>query len=156
MLTSQQEGFVQSIMNGLNQSDAYRANYSTENMLPQTVHEAASHLAAHHKVSTSISEARAAVASELVVQRKWTAEKLADEAEINLQGAREDRAWAPANRAVELMARLSGNLEGPPAHTEVKITKVTVILPAVATGETVVDVSEYHVVSDVEEENEGP
>lgn len=143
-LTPKQEGFIADILAGSNQSDAYRNNYDTDGWLASSVHEKASQLAATIKVSSRIAEARQAVASELVVERKWTAEKLADEAEINLLGARQDRAWAPANRAVELMARLSGNLEGPPAHTEVRITKVTVILPAAST-ETVVDVTEYEV-----------
>ena len=54
------------------------------------------------------------------------AEKLVDEAEVNLTGAREDHAWAPANKAVEIMAKLSGNLQGPERADEVKITTIEI------------------------------
>ena len=71
-----------------------------------------------------------------------SAERLVDEAEVNLQGAREDHAWAPANRAVELIARLTGNLEPAAAGTDVHITKVTVVLPP---GTPTVDAESYTV-----------
>ena len=155
-LTKQQLGFAKERIDGMKQSEAYRNNYNCANMSPQAIAVEASRLVKLPKVALMIDDATKAVVAELVVERKYTAEILAAEAEFNLAQARRLDQMAPANRAVELMARLSGNLEGPPAHTEVKITKVTVILPAPATGETVVDVSEYHVISDVEEEEQGP
>ena len=88
---------------------------------------------------------------ELLATRIWTAEKLVDEAEENLVGAREDHAWAPANKAVEIIARLTGNLEPTAGTQEVHITKVTVVLPSglpdgeLGEGRDIVDAEGYTV-----------
>lgn len=148
-LTAKQERFAQAIVDGLDQTAAYRLAYDCEESLPATIYVHASQLAADDKVSTRILELRAPVATELAEARLWTAEKLAKEAETNLKGAREDHAWAPANKAIEIMARLTGNMDGPERATEVRITKVTVVLPPGTVG-AIVDVEEYTVSEDEE------
>lgn len=54
-LTGQQMGFVQAILAGKIQSDAYRDNYDTSDMLPATVHAEASRLRSHRKISAWLS-----------------------------------------------------------------------------------------------------
>ena len=61
-LTSHQEAFAQAIVDGPNQSDAYKsAGYSVDNKLPATVYQAASRLAANSKVVAGLQEMRQAV-----------------------------------------------------------------------------------------------
>jgi hypothetical protein len=58
-LTSQQQGFVNSILTGDNQSDAYRANYDTSRMSDKSVWELSSRLFANVKVGSRIEQGRA-------------------------------------------------------------------------------------------------
>lgn len=58
-LTDNQLKFVRGILSGLNNSDAYRQAYSTENMARETVWAMASRTRADHKVSAWIDHARA-------------------------------------------------------------------------------------------------
>ena len=58
--TARMLGFIKSILAGENQSDAYRANYSTENMSDRSVWTAASQLFANPKVGPRITAGRAA------------------------------------------------------------------------------------------------
>lgn len=144
-LTSQQIGFAQDRIDGMRQSDAYRANYKCANMSPAAIAVEASRLVKNPKIALMIDDATKLAVAELVGLRVLTADNLAAEAEFNLAQARRLDQMAPANRAVELMARLTGNLEGPPAHTEVRITKVTVVLPKTDEETQVLDVETYKV-----------
>lgn len=58
MLTAKQELFVNKIIEGMSQADAYRAAYSTKNMNDKTIHEAASRLASDSKVTARLAELR--------------------------------------------------------------------------------------------------
>lgn len=58
MLTANQEKFVKCIIDGMSQSDAYRASYSTKNMSDKTVWESASKLMKTPKVSARLQELR--------------------------------------------------------------------------------------------------
>lgn len=157
MLTGKQTAFKDYIISGESPSQAYKmAGYST-NMLPETVsNNAYKLLHENNEIITMIADARKAVVSELVGLSKYTAESLVSEYEDVLKGAKVDHAWAPANKAIEGIARLTGNLEGPPAHTEVRITKVTVVLPPTEGETKIVDVETYEVSSETEKEIEGP
>jgi hypothetical protein len=59
-LTSQQQGFVNSVLAGANQSDAYRANYDTSRMSDKSVWELSSRLFANVKVGSRIEQGRRA------------------------------------------------------------------------------------------------
>ena len=62
-LTARQHGFINSILKDhMNQSDAYRANYTTDSMTDKTVWEKASRLFAQDKVRTRIEAGRKAQA----------------------------------------------------------------------------------------------
>jgi len=58
-LTHKQEKFCHAILDGANQSDAYREAYSTDNKAAKTIHECASRLMTDRKVLARISEMRA-------------------------------------------------------------------------------------------------
>ncbi len=146
--TTYMKGFARSIGQGMNQADAYRANYDVSNMSAAAIYVEASRLANHPKVSLMIANADEVVETSLQAKRVHTAESLVDYYEAIYAGAMADRQWAPANRATEGIARLTGNLEPTPA-TEVRITKVTIVLPS---DTKIVDVSEYKVDIDTETE----
>lgn len=58
MLTPKQEKFVQGIIEGLSQADAYRAAYPKQRMSDKTIHEAASRLMANSKIIARLKELR--------------------------------------------------------------------------------------------------
>ena len=58
MLTANQEQFVQNVIQGMSQADAYRSAYPKQRMSDKTVHEAASRLMANSKVIARITELR--------------------------------------------------------------------------------------------------
>ena len=67
MLTPKQEVFVQKIIEGMSQADAYRAAYNTNRMSDKTIHEAASRLMADSKVSARVKELREQVTSKTIM-----------------------------------------------------------------------------------------
>jgi phage terminase small subunit len=67
-LTAKQEKFCQSIASGMNQTEAYRAAYSTKNMLDKTIWERASIVAQTDKVKARIRNLQA----ELAAQQLWS------------------------------------------------------------------------------------
>ncbi len=142
MLTGKQEKFAQAIIDGHSKTQAYRMAYECENMLPITVNHEAHLLSLTPTISARIAEIRGQLDTAMVGIRIDTAEKLAHEAQINLNGARMDGAWAPANKALEIIGRVSGVLDSPGPETTIKITKVTVMLPPdtkVLGADTVID-----------------
>ena len=58
MLTPKQEQFVQNILQGMSQADAYRAAYSCKNMSDNSVYVNASKLAGDTKVALRLKELR--------------------------------------------------------------------------------------------------
>lgn len=67
MLTPKQEKFVQSLIQGMSQADAYRSAYATKNMSDKTIHEAASRLVADSKVSARLAELREQTTKETIM-----------------------------------------------------------------------------------------
>ena len=58
MLTANQEQFVQNIIQGMSQADAYRSAYPNQRMSDKTIWEAASKLMANPKVIARLTELR--------------------------------------------------------------------------------------------------
>ena len=58
MLTAKQEAFVQNIIQGMSQADAYRSAYPNQRMSDKTVWETGSKLMANPKVITRLTELR--------------------------------------------------------------------------------------------------
>jgi hypothetical protein len=80
-LTHLQESFCQHIVAGMNQTQAYKAaGYTWETMLPATLWELASKLAADHKVAARIQELRQPV----VARVAWDLGRLVSEYEVNV------------------------------------------------------------------------
>ena len=79
MLTDKQERFAQCIaLDGMNQSDAYRECYDTENMTDKTIWEASSRLANECKVDARIKELRGECVSPKIMSAKERREKLTE------------------------------------------------------------------------------
>ena len=58
MLTPKQELFVQGIIKGMTQADAYRSAYNAKNMTDKSIHETASKLMADSKIASRVKELR--------------------------------------------------------------------------------------------------
>ena len=58
MLTAKQEAFVQNIIQGMSQADAYRSAYSCKNMTDNSIYVNASKLVADAKVAQRLKELR--------------------------------------------------------------------------------------------------
>lgn len=82
MLTTKQEKFVQNLLEGMNQADAYRSAYDASRMTDKTVHEKASLLAGQDKVRARLKELRDQLANEKIMsaqkRMEWLTEVIHD------------------------------------------------------------------------------
>ena len=122
-LTPKQHIFVQGILSGLNQSDAYREAYDVDGMLPATIHNEASKLMGSHEVTTSIEAGWDS-------QRGWTLARVVQEGERNLSGAQADHSWPAANGALAFLGKVTNVVSEKPVADSVSITRVTIVLDA--------------------------
>lgn len=76
MLTAKQEKFVQNIIEGMSQADAYRNAYDTNRMSDKTVWESASKLLSNPKVATRVQELRDQLANKSIMTAKQRLEFL--------------------------------------------------------------------------------
>lgn len=83
MLTPKQEVFVQKIIEGMSQADAYRAAYSAKNMSDKTIHEAASRLMADSKVSARVKELREQINAKTIMTAQKRLEWLTEQISSN-------------------------------------------------------------------------
>ena len=102
MLTPKQEKFVQGIIKGMSQADAYRSAYSTKNTSDKTIWENASRLANDNKVKARIEELRGQISSKNIMTAKrrleWLTELInSDDASTN------DRL-----KAIDIMNKMQG------------------------------------------------
>ena len=67
MLTAKQETFARKIVEGMTQSDAYRAAYNTKKMTDKSVWEKASELANDVKVAERVKELRDQIATKSIM-----------------------------------------------------------------------------------------
>lgn len=91
-LTAKQEGFAQSVVDGLNQSDAYRAHYNVAGSIPERIHVQASLVASNPKVSKRIAELRGAIQDQLDVTQQ---EILAELRGIAFANVEDLMSWGP-------------------------------------------------------------
>jgi hypothetical protein len=125
-LTPKQHIFVQGILSGLNQSDAYREAYDVDGMLPATIHNEAFKLMNSHEISTSLKEA-------WDTKQGWTLARVVEEGERNLAGSREAQQWASANGALQFLGKVTGVISEKPVADSVSITRVTIVLDSGST-----------------------
>lgn len=85
MLTAKQEKFVQNLLEGMNQADAYRSAYDASRMTDKTVHEKASLLAGQDKVRARLAELRDKLANESIMsaqkRMEWLTRVIKDDHE---------------------------------------------------------------------------
>jgi phage terminase small subunit len=102
MLTAKQEKFVQNIIQGMSQADAYRSAYSCKNMSDKTVWENASRLANDSKVSARLSELRGQLTKATIMSAQERLEWLTKV--INS----EEETTGDKLRAADLMNKMQG------------------------------------------------
>lgn len=102
MLTAKQEKFVQNLINGMNQADAYRNAYSCNNMSDSTIWSNASRLAADSKVLARLSELR----ERLVTPSIMTAQKRLEWLTEVINSEKENT--GDKLRAIDLMNKMQG------------------------------------------------
>jgi phage terminase small subunit len=78
MLTAKQEKFVQYIIEGKSQADAYRSAYSTKNMSDNAIYREASVMVDSPKIAQRLQELRDQIASENIMSAKKRLEWLTD------------------------------------------------------------------------------
>lgn len=78
MLTAKQEAFVQNIIQGMSQADAYRSAYSTKRMSDNAVYREASLLVASPKVAQRLTELRNELAKPSIMTAQQRLEWLTD------------------------------------------------------------------------------
>lgn len=125
-MTPKQERFAQNIVNGMNQSDAYRDAYDADGMKDTAIWQEASTLAGHPQVSLRIQEGNQAIVDAALMTRS----EVVSEAKKNLEQSRNLNQMGPANGALKLAAELSGLTTEAP-RSDVRITQVTIVMPGV-------------------------
>lgn len=76
MLTPKQEKFVQGIIDGLSQADAYRSAYSAKNMSDNAIYREASLLMDHPKIAQRIKEIRGQIMTPTIMSAQERLELL--------------------------------------------------------------------------------
>ena len=101
MLTANQEKFVQNIVEGMNQADAYRSAYSCKNMSDNAIYVNASKLASNTKVALRLSELRRELAQPSIMtaqeRLKWLTELIQSEEDTNAK-----------LKAIDIMNKMQG------------------------------------------------
>jgi len=139
MLTPKQEKFVQGIIDGLSQADAYRSAYNTKKMADKTVWEKASRLMADGKVKARLKELRDQMMKPSIMSAQERLELLSrmargeePELMVKLVDGEEVTLEFPASlktrrEAIDIMNRMTGEyvtkVEG-----EIKMTKLEDLL----------------------------
>ena len=102
MLTAKQEKFVQGIIEGKSQAEAYRAAYSCKNTSDKTIWENASRLMADSKVKARVAELRDRIVGESIMtaqqRMEWLTELIHSE----------DESTVDKLRAVDIMNKMQG------------------------------------------------
>lgn len=102
MLTEKQERFVQNILQGMSQADAYRSAYPKQKMSDKTVWEAASRLMKNSKVTARLSELRKELASPVIMSAQKRLEWLTDLINNAEEGTNEKL------KAIDIMNKMQG------------------------------------------------
>ena len=102
MLTPKQEKFVQEIVKGKSQADAYRSAYACKKMSDKTIWENASRLMADSKVKARVQELRDQIASKSIMTAQQRMEWL-----TQLIG-NENVGTTDRLRAIDIMNKMQG------------------------------------------------
>jgi phage terminase small subunit len=102
MLTPKQEKFVQGIIEGKSQADAYRSAYSTKNMTDKTIREEASRLMSDPNVSAMVKELRNQVKASTIMSAQERMEWLTNLINNAEEGTNEKL------KAIDIMNKMQG------------------------------------------------
>lgn len=102
MLTANQEQFVQNIIQGMSQADAYRSAYPNQRMSDKTIWETASKLMANPKVITRLTELR----NELAKPSIMSAQKRMEWLTQLIQS--EDEGTGDKLKAIDILNKMDG------------------------------------------------
>ena len=102
MLTAKQEAFVQNLLQGMSQADAYRSAYSCKNMSDNAIYVNASKLAADTKVALRLEELRKELATPAIMSAQKRLEWLTGV--INST----EESTGDKLRAVDIMNKMQG------------------------------------------------
>lgn len=102
MLTPKQEKFVQCIIEGMSQADAYRSAYSAKNMSDNSIYVNASKLMADTKVAQRVQELRDQLAKPTIMSAQerleWLTELIKSDEEVTPDKL----------KAIDIMNRMQG------------------------------------------------
>lgn len=122
MLTIKQEKFVQNIMLGMSQADAYRASYNAKNMGDNAIYREASLLMENPKVSQRLKELRDQLANESIMSAQKRMEWLTSI--VNATG----ESTGDRLKAIDILNKMSGEyVQKVQADVDADVT-VTVVL----------------------------
>jgi len=128
-LTAKQLHFAQLVAAGSTFTDAYRQAYNVSpDANPATHQDHAYDLAHHAEIAPMIAQLRDAARSQAVGAQAWNLDRIVQEAEMNLQLAREHRQLGSANGALELIGRVTGIISDRPLEPQHPITRVVIVL----------------------------
>ena len=102
MLTANQEAFVQNIIKGMSQADAYRSAYPNQRMSDKTIWESASKLMANPKVTTRLTELRNELAKPSIMSAQERLEWLTQLIQS------EEESTTDKLRAADIMNKMQG------------------------------------------------
>lgn len=102
MLTANQEAFVQNIIQGMSQADAYRSAYPNQRMSDKTVWETASKLMNNPKVITRLKELRDKLANEKIMSAQKRMEWLTEVIKSD------EASYSDKLKAVDIMNKMDG------------------------------------------------
>lgn len=102
MLTANQEKFVQNIIEGMNQADAYRSAYPKQRMSDKSVWETASKLMKNPKVVSRLTEIRAEMMKPSIMTAQQRLEWLTELVDNAEEGTSEKL------KAIDIMNKMTG------------------------------------------------
>jgi phage terminase small subunit len=121
VLTAKQEKFVQNIIDGMSQADAYRNSYDVSRMTDKSIHEKASRLMADVKVRSRLTELRDQMMKPSIMSAQERLEWLTNLINNEEEGTNDKL------KAIDIMNKMQGEyvtkIEG-----EVKMTKLEDLL----------------------------
>ena len=102
MLTAKQEAFVQNLIQGMNQADAYRSAYNCKNMTDNSIYVNASKLVSDAKVAQRLKELREQLAKPSIMSAQERLEWLTQLIMSN------DESTTDKLRAADIMNKMQG------------------------------------------------
>lgn len=102
MLTAKQEKFVQGIIDGMSQADAYRSAYDTSRMSDKTVYEKASRMMSDDKIRARLEELRGNMIAPSIMSAQKRLEWLTELIQSDEEGTGDKL------KAIEIMNKMTG------------------------------------------------